>query len=153
MKTIHDDTRLSAYLFDELSLKEKVKLERELAENPELAAEMEEIRCMESKLREALEKEVKAFLLTEEQQQLITNNIGEKQGKPDFWPPIFTTLFNRPGLSFSCAFLLVSKVVFVVKDMVLVLALVESKSVPKHLEMAVVLSDTVGLMKNLDQQT
>jgi len=152
MKTIHDDTRLSAYLFDELSLKEKVKLERELAENPELAAEMEEIRCMESKLREALEKEVKAFLLTEEQQQLITNNIGEKQGKPDFWPPIFTTLFNRPGLSFSCAFLLVSKVVFVVKDMVLVPALVESKSVPKHLEMAVVLSDTVGLMENLDQQ-
>jgi len=152
MKTIHDDTRLSAYLFDELSLKEKVKLERELAENPELAAEMEEIRCMESKLREALEKEVKAFLLTEEQQQLITNNIGEKQGKPDFWPPIFTTLFNRPGLSFSCAFLLVSKVVFVVKDMVLVPALVESKSVPKHLEMAVVLSDTVGLMGNLDQE-
>jgi len=152
MKTIHDDTRLSAYLFDELSLKKKVKLERELAENPELAAEMEEIRCMESKLREVFEKEVKAFSLTEEQRQLSTNKIGEKQGKPDFWPLIFTTLFNRQGLSFSCALLLVSVVVFVVNDMVLVPALVESKSVPKHLEMAVVLSDTVGLMENLDQQ-
>ena len=77
MKTIHDDTRLSAYLFDELSLKKKVKLERELAENPELAAEKEEIRCMESKLREALGKEVKAFSLTKEQRQLITKNIRE----------------------------------------------------------------------------
>ncbi len=143
---------MCAYLFDELSLKEKVKLERELAENPELAAEKEEIRCMESKLREALEKEVKAFSLTKEQRQLITKNIREKPEKPDFWPLIFTTLFNRPGLSFSCALLLVSVVVFVVKDMVLVPALVESKSVPKHLEMAVVLSDTVGLMENLDQQ-
>jgi len=152
MKSTHDDTRLSAYLFDELSLKEKVKLERELTEIPLLAAEMEEIRCMESKLREALEKEVKAFSLTKEQRQLITKNIREKPEKPDFWPPIFTTLFNRPGLSFSCALLLVSVVVFVVKDMVLVPALVESKSVPKHLEMAVVLSDTVGLMENLDQQ-
>jgi len=61
-------------------------------------------------------------------------------------------MFNRPELSFSCALLLVSVVVFVVKDMVLVPALVESKSVPKHLEMAVVLSDTVGLMENLDQE-
>lgn len=120
MKTTPDDPRLSAYLFEELGPKEKALLEKELADNPELRSELEELRSLEKQLQTSLKKEAEVFGLSATQSAAVARAMSESKKRPGFRLPLLEAFFNRPGLSFACAVLLVGLCLYAVRDMVVI---------------------------------
>ena len=86
MNTQHDDLRPTLYLHGEMEATERVAFEAELASNPELSRQVEELQGLSSELDDLFSMNIEPEGLTTDQKEKVLDSLKKREPQKHTWP-------------------------------------------------------------------